>query len=150
MASFSICMSKHFIPCQCDLLYFFFPFQYMCATFIHQEGLVMSSGLPTGESGNKLQQKQHGSWQFLHSQRWIVLSKYLLYFQSMHRMPGCARWRPSWVIIEKTRTVWRNITCHLSTHNRITSSPRDSQMRHRATFERPKTNLGETGKPILW
>ena len=48
-----------------------------------------------------------------------VFRKYLVYFQSMHRMPGCARWRPSWVIIETTRTVWRNITCRASTHNRL-------------------------------
>ena len=152
MASFSTYMSKQFIPCQCDLLAikcFFFSCQFTCIIFIHQEGLVTSSGLTTGESGNRPQEKQHGGGQFLHSQRGRVFRKYLVYFQSMHRMPGCARWRPSWVIIEKNRTVWRNITCHVSTHNRITSWPRGSQMRHRATFERPKTNLGETGKPIL-
>ena len=59
-----IYMSKQFIPCQCDLLtmkcFFFFACQFTCTIFIHQEGLVMSSGLTTGESGNRPQEKQHG------------------------------------------------------------------------------------------
>ena len=74
---------------------FFLSCQFTCTIFIHQEGLVTSSGLTTGESGNRPQEKQHGGGQFLHSQRGRVFRKYLVYFQSMHRMPGCARWRPS-------------------------------------------------------
>ena len=36
-------------------------------------------------------------------------------------------------------------------YQRITESRPDqgTEMRHQATFERPKTNLGGTGKPIL-
>ena len=45
MASFSIYMSKQYIPCQCDLLAIkcFFLCQFTCTIFIHQEGLVTSS-----------------------------------------------------------------------------------------------------------
>ena len=55
----------------------------------------MSSGLTTGKPGNRQQEKQNGGGQFLHSQRGRVFGKYLVHFQSMHRMPGCGRWRPS-------------------------------------------------------
>ena len=123
---YSLSMSSDIFSCQVYV-----------QNFIHQERLVTSSGLTTGESGNWTQERQHRGGQFLHSQRRRVFRKYLVYFQSMQRMPGGAWWRPSWVLIEKTRTVWRNITCHVSTQNRITSWPRGSQMRHRATFERP-------------
>ena len=96
MANFSIYMSKQFVPCQCDLLAikFFFSCQFTCTIFIHQGGLMMSSGLTTGKSGNRPQEKQPGGGQFLHSQRGRVFRKYLVHFQSMHRMPGCGRWRP--------------------------------------------------------
>ena len=73
----------------------FFSCQFTCTIFIHLEGLVMSSGLTTGKSGNRPQEKQHGGGQFLHSQRGRLFRKYLVHFQSMHRMPGCGRWRPS-------------------------------------------------------
>ena len=64
-------MSKQFIPCQCDLLAikcFIFHVNLRAQFFMHQEGLVMSSGMTTGESGNRPQEKQHGGGQFLHSQ----------------------------------------------------------------------------------
>ena len=73
---------------------FFFSCQFTCTIFMHQEGLMMSSGLTTGKSGNRLQEKQPGGGQLLHSQRGRVFRKYLVHFQSMHRMPGCGRWRP--------------------------------------------------------
>ena len=91
-------MSKQFIPFQCNLLaikWVFFSCQFTCTIFIHQEGLVMSSGLTRGKSENRPQEKQHGGGQFLHSQRGRVFRKYLVHFRSMHRMPGYGRWRPS-------------------------------------------------------
>ena len=45
-------------------MFFFFSCQFTCTIFIHQEGLVTSSGLTTGESGNRPQEKQHGGRQF--------------------------------------------------------------------------------------
>ena len=38
----------------------FFLCQFTCTIFIHQEGLETSSGLTSGESGNRPQEKQHG------------------------------------------------------------------------------------------
>ena len=54
MKSFSIYMSKQFIPYQCCLLAikcFFFSCQFTCTIFIHQEGLVMSLGWLRGSLG---------------------------------------------------------------------------------------------------
>ena len=149
---FSIYMSKEFILYQCCLLAikcFFFSCQFTCTIFIHQEGLVMSLGLTTGESGNRPRRSNTAADNFFIPNAEEFFASILSIFSQCTASRGCARWRPSWVIIEKTRTVWRNITCHISTHNRITSWPRGSEMRHRATFERLKTNLGETGKRIL-
>ena len=154
MASFSIYMSKQFIPCQCNLLaikclFFFF----IILIYVHNFYTLRRTGDELGLDYEEVWEQTAGETKWRRTISSFPTRKSFSQVSCPFSVNACM-WEMAtklrWVVIEKTRTVWRNITCHVSTHKRITSWPRGSQMRYRVTFERPKTNLRESGKLILW
>ena len=144
-------MSKQFIPCQCDLL------AITCNFFFHVN--LRAQFYTSRRTGDELGLDYGGVWE--QTARKTIWRRTISSFPtrksfsqiSFSQCTACLDVRDG----DQAELLSRRLEQYEETlrvmYQRITESRPDegalSQMLHRATFERLKTNLGETGKPIL-